>query len=699
MKRGKKLIGLGIAVVLGLSLILVPLVSQLSPAQAAGTWTKSGVNPVLIDSVVSGAACVIYDSDAGIYKMWYTHGTTDLDKIDGFVDDILALTLGNLINDIKNLDFSAIAANDATNLKNIIDYLEGLTVSQLETLLVGTRSIISYATSPDGINNWAFQSDVLLPGTAGAWDKYYVGTPWVIRHSPTSYEMWYAGGKTVPGTLLNFLRRTSDLETTLINGTNSAIGHATSTNGIAWTPDANPMLSKGTGDVWDRYGVAAPCVIKIGNTYKMWYTGGRSYLSTFILDVLGGSDLAPALINTNVAIGYAYYTPPPPPPPPSLPPPVEGVTDVTGFITPDGVFTETVIAESFDGLAYLTINEGTIGLIEGEPLSEISMVEMEEPPAPPEDSSVIGLVYDFGPDGATFDPPIILTITYDELLIPEGVAEENLVIAMWDEEAGEWVNLEDITVDPETNTITAKVSHFTAFTVLAYTRLAAFAVSDLSVTPAEVDVGETVTISTLVTNTGDLTGSYEVTFKIDNVVVATKEVTLAGGASQRITFTTAEDVAGTYSVDVSGLTGSFTVKEEVVPPAPAAFAISNLSISPTEVDIGKEVTIGVLIANTGDLTGSYEVTLKIDNVVVATRKVTLIGGASQRVSFTATKDVAGTYSVDVSGLTGSFTVEEEVVPPVAPKPIAWWVWLIVGLGVVVIGGLLAYFLWWRRRIA
>ncbi len=116
---------------------------------------------------------------------------------------------------------------------------------------------------------------------------------------------------------------------------------------------------------------------------------------------------------------------------------------------------------------------------------------------------------------------------------------------MWDEGAGEWVNLDSI-VDPETNTITAEVSHFTAFTVLAYTRPAAFVASDLSISPAEVDIGETVTISVLVTNIGDLTGSYEVSLKVDNVVVATKEITLAGGASQKVTFTTTKDVAGTY---------------------------------------------------------------------------------------------------------------------------------------------------------
>ena len=106
----------------------------------------------------------------------------------------------------------------------------------------------------------------------------------------------------------------------------------------------------------------------------------------------------------------------------------------------------------------------------------------------------------------------------------------------------------------------------------------------------------------------------------------------------------------------------------------------------------------MLVANTGGESGSYTVVLKIDGVKEAEERVTIAAGSSQTVTFSVTKEEAGTYSVDVSGLTGSFTVKEEVVPPVVPKPIAWWVWLLVGLGVVVIGGLLAYFLWWRRRI-
>jgi hypothetical protein len=289
---------------------------------------------------------------------------------------------------------------------------------------------------------------------------------------------------------------------------------------------------------------------------------------------------AQGVVTVNIAAGVAHdaagnpntaapafsitfvLLPPPPPPPPIV---VPGITDITGFITPEGVLIEAVTAESFDGLAQLIINEGTIGLVNGEPIAEISMTEMEDPPPPPAHSSVIGLAYDFGPDGATFDLPITLTITYNPALIPEGVAEQNLVIARWRD--GEWINLDSV-VDPVTNTITATVSHFTTFAVLAYIHPAVITTTDLLITPEEVDIGETVNISVLVTNTGNLTGNYTVTLKIDNVVVDTANVTLAGRASQRVTFAVTRDVAGTYTVNVNGLSGTFGVKAlpEVEPP-------------------------------------------------------------------------------------------------------------------------------------
>lgn len=116
------------------------------------------------------------------------------------------------------------------------------------------------------------------------------------------------------------------------------------------------------------------------------------------------------------------------------------------------------------------------------------------------------------------------------------------------------------------------VSDEYTFTTLGKAPAAAFTTSNLSVSPSEVNIGESVTISVLVTNTGNLAGSYEVTLKIDDVVVASEGVTLAAGGSETVTFTAAKDTADTYSVDVNGLGGSFTVIEEAAPapPAPAA---------------------------------------------------------------------------------------------------------------------------------
>ncbi|GAG98430.1 unnamed protein product, partial [marine sediment metagenome] len=94
---------------------------------------------------------------------------------------------------------------------------------------------------------------------------------------------------------------------------------------------------------------------------------------------------------------------------PAPPTPPAGTTDVRGRVSDVGVFEEPVTAISEDELCTLTIAEGTVGLTKDlEPLDEVVMVIMDEPPPPPEEAEIVGLAYDFGPDGATFDPPITL---------------------------------------------------------------------------------------------------------------------------------------------------------------------------------------------------------------------------------------------------------------------------------------------------
>ncbi len=249
-----------------------------------------------------------------------------------------------------------------------------------------------------------------------------------------------------------------------------------------------------------------------------------------------------------------------------------GLTSVANSITEQGRFTETVTAKSEDRKVELYIPRNTVGKKKGGALlSSISIKETEDPPDPPEESNVVGLVYDIEPDGATFDPPISLTFEYSKSKIPDGVAEENLVLAYWDKTAGEWIELEG-TVDPENNTITAEISHFTDFTTLAYTRPASFTVTDLSINPTEVSTGEKVTISATVTNAGDLTDTYGVTLKIGGVAVEVREVEVLGGESETVSFSVVLNAAGTYTVEIASLSGSFVVREgatSLAPPAPS----------------------------------------------------------------------------------------------------------------------------------
>ncbi len=248
-----------------------------------------------------------------------------------------------------------------------------------------------------------------------------------------------------------------------------------------------------------------------------------------------------------------------------------GQTSLRGKINQSGVVLRSVTAESFDERLTLTIGAGTTALTRyGTPIRLIGMYKVKESPWPPMAAYIVSLVYDLQPDGATFDPPVTLTYKYDPGYIPEDVNEEDLVLAYYDRNVSEWANLDSV-VDTKAKVVTAKISHFTLLAVLAYKMIvppAIFEYSALDVSLDRVNIGETVTISILAANTGGEPSSCMVTLKINGEVEATKYVTLAAGTSKPVSFTTIKNTAGTYLVDVEGLTGSFIVKGEPVPVTP-----------------------------------------------------------------------------------------------------------------------------------
>jgi YVTN family beta-propeller protein len=87
-------------------------------------------------------------------------------------------------------------------------------------------------------------------------------------------------------------------------------------------------------------------------------------------------------------------------------------------------------------------------------------------------------------------------------------------------------------------------------------------------------------------------------------------------------------------------------------------SVQYLSVNPKQASVSQPVTIATNVVNTGDNAVNYGVELKINGQVEQTRMISVGPQASQPVKFTVTKTQPGTYTIDVGGLNGNFTILE-----------------------------------------
>lgn len=133
----------------------------------------------------------------------------------------------------------------------------------------GGMESIGLGYSADGNTDWHIygSAPVLDHGTTGDWDSKYATAGTVIRASD-GWRMWYSGG---------------------VSGSSEGIGHATSTDGLSWTKDAdNPVFSINQGVAWRNNRCYTPSVLYSPTRfdghgdfckYKMWFTGEASLTS------------------------------------------------------------------------------------------------------------------------------------------------------------------------------------------------------------------------------------------------------------------------------------------------------------------------------------------------------------------------------------------------------------------------------------
>ncbi len=175
------------------------------------------------------------------------------------------------------------------------------------------------------------------------------------------------------------------------------------------------------------------------------------------------------------------------------------------------------------------------------------------------------------------------------------------------------------------------------------------------------------------------------------------------------------------SVIISMVLSTVTLLYPVVPVSASHDSFSTVSI---RGDSSSEAS--AVITNTGYLAGMYQASLRLNDEIIETRALTLEGLSSETVTFTTTRSVAGTGTVRIEGLTGTFAVTEPAVEPEselqhAPQPtteaepepipepvpepipgptphtgIEWWVWLLVGIAVISVL-VVGYLYWWKPQ--
>ena len=322
---------------------------------AVANFEKNTSNPILDignpgswdDELVSAPSIV---KDNKEYKLWFT-------GFDGTKGQIGLATSSDGINWLKYQNNPVISPKIGDPWEVEIGepsvYFDGNIYTMWLTSFNFTQKEsfrISRTTSTDGIN-WAPHNIVFVKSFA-SWESEGVGGPYVIFIN-NEFKMWYGAkdsngiwsiGHATSSDGINWIRNLNPVmqaslpwEGTTVGASSvyydgqtyhmyyhagpiipQFIGHATSSDGINWTKDPNPILVRGGFLDFDDNMIAAPRVLRTNNTLKLYYAGHdgnhwRIGLAEELLpvpyfsqsDLLWGSDIYDSKTLTMSSLGCA----------------------------------------------------------------------------------------------------------------------------------------------------------------------------------------------------------------------------------------------------------------------------------------------------------------------------------------------------------------------------------------------------------
>ena len=186
--------------------------------------------------------------------------------------------------------------------------------------------------------------------------------------------------------------------------------------------------------------------------------------------------------------------------------------------------------------------------------------------------------------------------------------------------------------------------------------------------------GETVSVEATVTNTGTANATQDTRFSVEGVEQATETVTLAGGASEQLSFDYRTNGTDRPEVTVSVSSGNSTASRTVSVLKPATFEVTLDSVNSTVV-AGETVTVEATVRNTGETPADQEVAFTLNGTEQSTTNLTV--GVDEQETILLTYETSDTdlpavtvgVSSEDSAVTETVVVQEPAVFAVALESI------------------------------
>ncbi|MFB6121405.1 MAG: hypothetical protein ABEJ68_09850 [Halobacteriaceae archaeon] len=163
--------------------------------------------------------------------------------------------------------------------------------------------------------------------------------------------------------------------------------------------------------------------------------------------------------------------------------------------------------------------------------------------------------------------------------------------------------------------------------------------------------GETLSVSVVAENTGDVRGEETVTLARNSTPVDSAVVDLGSGEETTLTLGTAFESTGTYALTV----GLERVTVSVVDPAP--LAVSDASVNATTVQRGGAVTVSATVSAPADSAARGTVPVTVGGTQVDSHEIALGAGNQTTVTTTVTLERAGERTIRVGDQSLTVTVE------------------------------------------